>query len=307
MPSSPIPVLSRHLDREALPEPAADPDRYVALADFLDRLPDPRRCQGRRYRLGALLTLCSAAVLAGAVTLAAITRFAVGLDPDLHRRLGLTHGVPRSCTLGRLLARLDGDALDTAIGTWMNLQLSDDNPAPAEARPPLRAIAVDGKTLRGSRTATTAAVHLVAALVHGERAIVAQRQVSSKSNEITAFRPLIEPLDLRDTVVTFDALHTQHDHARFLVEEKKAHYVAVVKGNHPTLQAQLKKLPWRDVPLLDRTREGGHGRDEIRRLKAASVNGLPFPTPAKPCRSSDAAATSAPRRSPSSASTRSPT
>lgn len=177
MPFSPIPVLVRHFDQQVLSGPAADTDLYVALADFLDRLPDPRRRQGRRYRLGSLLVLCAAAVLAGAVTLAAITRFAAGLDPDLQRRLGLTHGVPRSCTLGRLLARLDGDALDTALGTWMNLQLSDDNPAPAGgAGPPPRA--VDGKALRGSRTATTAAVHLVAALVHGERTVLAQRQGS---------------------------------------------------------------------------------------------------------------------------------
>ena len=277
MPSSPMPVLSRHLDQVTLPEPTTDPDRYVALADFLDRLPDPRRRQGRRYRLGALLALCSAAVLAGAVTLAAITRFACGLDPDLRQRLGLTRAVPRSCTLGRLLACIDADALDTAIGAWMTLQLGDDSPAPSETGLPLRAIAVDGKALRGSRTATTTAVHLVAALVHGERAVLAQRQAASKSNGITAFRPLLEPLDLQDTVITFDALHTQHDHARYLVEEKKAHYMAVVKGNHPTLQAQLKQLPWRDVPLLDRTRERGHGRDEIRRLKAATVNGLLFP------------------------------
>jgi predicted transposase YbfD/YdcC len=277
MPSSPIPVLSRHLDQAFLPAPTADPDCYAALADFLDRLPDPRRRQGRRYRLGTLLALCSAAVMAGAVTLAAITRFAAGLDPDLQRRLGLTRGIPRSCTLGRLLACLDGDALDSAVGTWISLQLADDDPAPAQARPPMRAIAVDGKALRGSRTATTPAIHLVAAIVHGERAVLAQRQVRSKSNEITAFCPLLDPLDLRDTVITFDALHTQHDHARFLVEEKNTHYVAVVKGNHPTLQAQLKQLPWHDVPLLDRTRERGHGRHEIRRLKAASVNGLPFP------------------------------
>lgn len=82
--------------------------------------------------------------------------------------------------------------------------------------------------------------------------MIAQRQVDSKSNEITAFRPLLAPLQLARTVVTFDALLTQTEHARFLVEDKKAHYIAVVKGNHPTLQATLKKLPWRDVPCWTR-------------------------------------------------------
>ncbi|MFI8105866.1 ISAs1 family transposase [Streptomyces sp. NPDC086023] len=133
------------------------------------------------------------------------------------------------------------------------------------------------KSLRGSRTHDRVAVHLLAAVLHGEKTVIAQRQVDSKSNEITAFRPLLAPLELVGTVVTFDALLTQTDHARFLVEEKKAHYIAVVKGNHPTLQTALKKLPWRDVPLLDKTREAGRGRDEIRRLKTATVGGLTFP------------------------------
>jgi predicted transposase YbfD/YdcC len=51
----------------------------------------------------------------------------------------------------------------------------------------------------------------------------------------------------------------------------------MLKGNHPSLHALVKNLPWKDVPLLDRTRATAHGRDEIRRLKAATVPMLPFP------------------------------
>ena len=107
--------------------------------------------------------------------------------------------------------------------------------------------------------------------------MLAQREVDAKSNEITAFRPLLDPLDLTGAVVTFDALLTQTDHAKFLVEEKRAHYIAVLKGNHPSLHTLVKDLPGKEVPLLDRTRATAHGRDEIRRLKAATVPGLPFP------------------------------
>ncbi|MFF9217411.1 hypothetical protein [Streptomyces viridosporus] len=73
--------------------------------------------------------------------------------------------------------------------------------------------------------------------------MLAQREVDAKSNEITAFRPLLEPLDLISAVVTFDALLTQTDHAKFLVEEKRAHYIAVLKGNHPSLHTLVKDLP----------------------------------------------------------------
>lgn len=52
----------------------------------------------------------------------------------------------------------------------------------------------------------------------------------------TVFRPLLAGLDLADTVVTFDDLHSQTAHARFLVEDKKAHYIAVIKGNQPLLR-----------------------------------------------------------------------
>ncbi|MFD4941961.1 ISAs1 family transposase [Streptomyces sp. NPDC058409] len=135
---------------------------------------------------------------------------------------------------------------------------------------------MDGKSVRGAVRADGRRVHLLSAL-RGDGVVLAQREVDAKSNEITAFRPLLDPLDLTGAVVTFDALLTQTDHARFLVEEKGAHYIAVLKGNHPTLHALVKNLPWKEVPLMDRTRTAAHGRDEIRRLKAVTVPGLPFP------------------------------
>ncbi|MFD7001032.1 response regulator [Streptomyces mirabilis] len=78
-------------------------------------------------------------------------------------------------------------------------------------------------------------------------------------------------------MVTFDALHSQTAHARFLVEDKNAHYIAVIKANQPLLHQRLKRLSWRDVPLLGKTRATAHGRDEIRRVKTATVTGLYFP------------------------------
>ncbi|WP_329367940.1 hypothetical protein [Streptomyces sp. NBC_01483] len=77
--------------------------------------------------------------------------------------------------------------------------------------------------------------------------------------------------------MTFDALLTQTGHAKFLVEEKDAHYITALKANHPNLHTLVKDLPWTEVPLMDRTRTTAHGRDEIRRLKAVTVPRLPFP------------------------------
>lgn len=143
--------------------------------------------------------------------------------------------------------------------------------------PPERAaVAVDGKSLRGAVRADGRCVHLLSAL-RRDGIVLVQREVDAKSNEITAFRPLLDPLDLTGAVVTFDALLTQTDHAKYLVEEKGAHYIAVLKGNHPTLHTLVRDLPWKEVPLMDRTRTTAHGRDEIRRLKAVTVPRLQFP------------------------------
>ncbi|GGW98269.1 ISAs1 family transposase [Streptomyces lomondensis] len=180
----------------------------------------------------------------------------------------------------RILQRIDGDALDAAIGGWLTARAAasrtSDQHRHAPARPVRPAVAVDGKSLRGAMRADGRRIHLISAL-RDDGIVLAQREVDAKSNEITAFRPLLEGLDLTGAVVTFDALLTQTDHAKFLVEEKGAHYIAVLKGNHPGLHALVKDLPCKEVPLLDRTRATAHGRDEVRRLKAVTVPGLPFP------------------------------
>jgi predicted transposase YbfD/YdcC len=83
-------------------------------------------------------------------------------------------------------------------------------------------------------------------------------------------------LDLAGVVVTADALHTQRDHASFLVG-RGAEDLLVVKANQPGLHDQLAGLPWRQIPVMDRTRDHGRGRVEIRTLKVAAVAGLCFP------------------------------
>ena len=69
-----------------------------------------------------------------------------------------------------------------------------------------------------------------------------QIKIANKTNEIPEIKRLLDPLDLEGTLVTADALHTQNETARYLVEEKKADYLFTVKANQPTLQDQLYEL-----------------------------------------------------------------
>jgi predicted transposase YbfD/YdcC len=167
-----------------------------------------------------------------------------------------------------VLARVDGDAVDATIGAWLADRL---RPPPR----PRRVLAVDGKRLRGSAR-DGHQVHPLAALDHHDGAVLAQRQVDGAPSEVPAFQPLLAGLDLAGVVVTADALHTQRDHAAFLVDAG-AEDLLVVKANQPALHAQLAGLPWRTIPVMDRTRDHGHGRVEVQTLKVAAVAGLCFP------------------------------
>jgi DDE_Tnp_1-associated len=148
-PSSPIPAALAHLtDTEPLQLPDADAPHLLA---YLATVPDPRATRGRRHPLVAILAMATAAVLAGARSITAIAEWAADAPQPVRAALRARHHapghltVPAEATIRRTLARLDADALAGAIGAW----LADREPSsPAASR--RRAVAVDGKTLRGA-------------------------------------------------------------------------------------------------------------------------------------------------------------
>jgi predicted transposase YbfD/YdcC len=246
-------------------------------------MPDPRQRRGRRHPLVGVLGVAVCAVLAGARSLAAIGEWASDAPCQVLAALGVrcdpwtgAWRPPGEATVRRVLACIDADALDRAIGAWLADQQP---PEPITRLPPIAwpAVAVDGKTLRGSGHHNSPRVHLLAVMDHTSRRVLAQVDVDGKTNEITRLRPLLEGLDVAGRVVTADALHTQREHADWLVTVKHAAYLLIVKANQPALHHQLTTLPWRDIPARDHTRDRGHGRAEIRRLQVTTVAGLDFP------------------------------
>jgi len=204
----------------------ADPLRPAEtphLLAYLATVGDPRTRAGRRHPLVAILAIAAAAVLTGARSFAAIAEWAADADQPVRAALG-THrdpltgrwAVPAEATVRRTLARLDPEALAAAIGAW----LADRDHAGQRRR----AVAVDGKTLRGARR-DGRQVHLLAAMDHTTRAVLAQRQVNGAPGEVPAFQPLLAGLDLTRVVVTADALQTHGDAAEFLIERKQADYL----------------------------------------------------------------------------------
>jgi predicted transposase YbfD/YdcC len=273
--SSRIPTAAKQQDAPVALAPAQCRDLLADLA----QITDPRQRRGRQHPLGVVLAVAVAAVLAGARSLAAIGEWAADAPGPVLAALGVRRDPlrrswrpPAEATVRRVLARVDPDALDLVIGRW----LADQHPPPP--RPAWRrAVAVDGKTLRGSGHHGQAQVHLLAVMDHASGMVLGQTDVQATTNEIARFQPLLDHLDLAGQVVTADALHTQREHADWLVTHKHAAYVLLVKANQPALQQQLKALPWRQIPVADHTRDRAHGRAEARRLQVTTIAGLDFP------------------------------
>ncbi|MFF0476447.1 ISAs1 family transposase [Streptomyces sp. NPDC004284] len=256
------------------------PEDVPGLLERLGEVPDPRGPRGVRCvrrSLVAVLALTACAVLTGATSLLAVGEWIDDAPSAVLERLGVRPGplcpkrcLPAESTVRRLLGRFDGDALDRTVGRW-----SADRRAGVNGR--LHGLAVDGESLRGAARTEGRKIHLLAACGHVLGLVTAQLDVGEKSNEITCFKPPLETVaDLADVVVTSGATHTQRAHADYLLG-RGAHYIVIVRGNQKKLREQLKSLPWKQIPLQSRTLDAGHGRGEIRRIKACTVNNLLFP------------------------------
>ena len=164
---------------------------------------------------------------------------------------------------------------------WLDPAVTGD-PRHRPARP---AVGVDGKERKLAKAGGKKKVHLLGAVTHVTGLVIGQDKVakSGKANEITHFRPLLEPLPLAGVVITADAMQTQREHARWLTEDKDAFYLLPVLGNQPGMYAALDALDWENTPVAAATTEISRGRVETRTIRV-----LPAPktwasrTPARP-------------------------
>ncbi|MEU4359258.1 ISAs1 family transposase [Streptomyces virginiae] len=259
------------------------------LRPYFDSVPDPRSRRGRWYSLTAVLLVCACAVVSGAKSIDELAEWGERAAGTLLAAIGIRRHLlkwrrtPSPATIGRVLGAVDGDALDRAVGAYLaDRHRAATAPAQAPSAPGRpRVIAVDGKALKGSARLTATRRHLLSAVTHGTVVTLAQVEVAAKTNETTHVQPLLAPLDLAGTVVTFDALHSVKANISWLVEAKKAHYIAVIKTNQPTAHSQLTALPWRDISVQHTTSGTGHGRRESRSIKTCSIadelGGIAFP------------------------------
>lgn len=210
--------------------------QIASLIDVLLSMRDPRSPRGVRHSMISVLAIAICAVLCGARSYAAIAQFAKLRTRKQLKRLRCRYDrktdayiPPSEPTIRRGLQTCDAEQVDQSLIGWLGSLSTDD------------ALAFDGKTLRGTLHGESK-VHLLSLVTHQEGITLAQKQVDSKTNEITAAKPLLEPLDIQGKIITSDAMHTQVDLARFIVEEKQADYFFVVKENQPTLHEDIAAL-----------------------------------------------------------------
>ena len=184
--------------------------------------------------------------------------------------LPFANGIATAQTFRKVFRLLDSQALARGFAAWA---------ASARGAAEGEVIAVDGKTLRGSKTAPdgAGALHLVSAYATDAGLVLAQRAVDGKSNEITAIPELLDMLNLEGAIVSIDAMGTQKEIARRIVD-KGADYVLALKGNQASLREDAA-LSFADPACAaacarESETDAGHGRIEERECRAADAGWL---------------------------------
>jgi predicted transposase YbfD/YdcC len=265
----------------------------VLLSSFA-RIPDPRRRQGTRFALSAILALATAAILSNHLSILAIAQWGASQCQDLLRTLGFADCVtPHQSTLQRLFRKLDPDALSKALTS--HFARPESTEAPSRPRGS-QGVSIDGKAQRGRLAFDSAGcpVHALSAFLHDHGVILAQepidphpqaqetvadkQSIDKAEAELSVAPNLIKRLDWHGRVLTGDALLCQRSICK-LVVSLGGDYLLIVKENQPTLHEDIRLLfdppPGLALPLTDRrevkTVEHGHGRHhDTRRLIAST-------------------------------------
>ncbi|MCH7229712.1 ISAs1 family transposase [Glycomyces sp. L485] len=242
---------------------------------------DPRGAQGRCYPLAVFVAVALAGLLCGRNTPAQWARWAADAPDAVVRALGgigLEVGgaawwsLPSYNRLIEVLSGLDPDELARFAARIV--------PAEEEASASkTRQVRIDGKrpVTAGRVTGDGSKLILVGAL--GPDGRMADQVCVDDGDEIGALRAVCGRLDAEGALVSADALHCNEDTAAAIVEAG-ADYCLALKGNHPSLYAAAKALPWSEIDNAVETRETGHGRSETRTVKILAVGGavrLSFP------------------------------
>lgn len=238
-----------------------------SMAKYFESLSDPRHEKNRHHLLSEVLVICVCGVMCGAAGPTAIARWASSNVQWLSRFLTLPYGIPSRDCIRRVLIAIDPQAFQECFEAWILTAV-----CPKEGGG-LQIVSVDGKTCRGSHNEAKGLgpLHLVSAWVGDAGICLGQVATDTKSNEITAIPKLLSRIDLRNSLVTIDAMGCQTEIVE-QIEQGKGVYVITVKDNQPNLHADIQQRVESELEAVkdelscDRCQsvEKGHGRIDER-------------------------------------------
>jgi hypothetical protein len=199
-----------------------------SLAESLLALPDPRGLQGRDHRLPSIIMLIILGKLCGEKSMAGIQRFGRLLSKAQKARLGFKkHDTPALGTLTETMKAVDAVALQSILSQAMHKGKT------------IQQLSIDGKTIRGSKSAEHPATHCVSVFCNALTAVVGQVSSKGKGLEIPDALRLLESIDLKDVIVMGDAMFTQASITQ-VITEKGGHYVLPLKNNQKSLKEAVE-------------------------------------------------------------------
>jgi predicted transposase YbfD/YdcC len=235
------------------------------LVERAKTIADPRRqCKNLKHRLVDVVVIGFCGTLSGCDDFVEIVAWAKVNLAFFRSFLELPHGIPSHDTFSRVFALLKPATLQEVLLPWL-LQRRG---LPGDW------IHLDGKTMRHTRrdSRRLGALHIVSAWAGQTGLTLGQLPVAAKSNEITAMPELLQLLDLRDKIVTTDAMGCQKEIAQIVVAQE-GDYALAVKDNQPTLHDQIQTAfaqtgSQRFSKQREHTTEDiGHGRHELRTVR----------------------------------------
>jgi predicted transposase YbfD/YdcC len=244
-----------------------------SLFDRAQRLSDPRKARGKRYSLVTLLVIILLAKLCGQNTPVEMADWARNRAQELTALLKLKRSwMPHHNTIRRVFQNI----LDEAEFERMVRDYQQQQAGGGEQ------LALDGKTLRGTRIAAQEpADHVLSVYDVEKQRVLAQAAMDQKENEIVAAPRALEQVAIADKIITADALHTQRALSAQIVE-RGGDYLWVVKENQERLYQDIERLFALDKPkpgfgkittdfLPAETVNKGHGRIETRQIQTSAM------------------------------------
>lgn len=223
------------------------------LLQYFSNVSDPRSCRNQRHPFATLIGTSLLAALSGIDSFSGMQIFAEAHIDELENYFDFPFGAPSHDTFQRFWDALSPQEFIESF----TLFTQEIEKIAADI------ISIDGKTIRNSGKEN--ALHIVSAWCQANQLVLAQEKVNAKSNEITAIPQLLKLLDLRDRIVTIDAMGAQREICAQITGQL-GDYVVCLKGNQGTLHDDVKQY-LSDAKYHEEINENndkGHGRIEQR-------------------------------------------